>query len=36
VLEAGHAIHVGVIDEPTIGIDTEADYWAFVQRVLAR
>ena len=33
VLEAGHSIIVGVIDEPTIGIDTPADYAAFVQRV---
>ena len=32
VLEAGHTILVGVVDEPTIGIDTEADYWAFVSR----
>lgn len=33
VLEAGFEILVGTIDEPTIGIDTEADYQAFVQRV---
>ncbi len=33
VLESGHDIIVGVIDEPTIGIDTPADYAAFVQRV---
>lgn len=32
VLEAGHTILVGVVDEPTIGIDTPADYAAFVQR----
>ena len=32
VLEAGHAISVGVIDEPTIGVDTHADYRAFVSR----
>lgn len=32
VLSAGHAILVGVIDEPTIGIDTPADYRAFVSR----
>jgi 3-deoxy-manno-octulosonate cytidylyltransferase (CMP-KDO synthetase) len=32
VLEAGHEILVGVIDEPSIGIDTEADYRAFVER----
>ena len=33
VLHAGHTILVGVIDEPTIGIDTPEDYWAFVSRV---
>jgi 3-deoxy-manno-octulosonate cytidylyltransferase (CMP-KDO synthetase) len=32
VLDAGHRIVVGVIDEPTIGIDTPADYEAFVGR----
>jgi 3-deoxy-manno-octulosonate cytidylyltransferase (CMP-KDO synthetase) len=32
VLEAGHTIVVGVVDEPTIGIDTPDDYRAFVQR----
>ena len=32
VLDAGHAILVGVIDEPTIGIDTPEDYLAFVER----
>ena len=32
VLEAGHSIRVGVVDEPTFGIDTEADYRAFVER----
>lgn len=32
VLHAGHAIMVGVIDEPTIGVDTPADYKAFVSR----
>jgi len=32
VLEAGHQILVGVVDEPTIGIDTRADYDAFVIR----
>ena len=36
VLEAGHEILVGVIDEPTIGIDTEADYRAFVHRTLGK
>ena len=32
VLDAGHTLLVGVIDEPTIGIDTPEDYRAFVQR----
>ncbi|MCE9528650.1 MAG: 3-deoxy-manno-octulosonate cytidylyltransferase [Planctomycetales bacterium] len=32
VLHAGHTILVGVIDEPTIGIDTPTDYAAFVAR----
>jgi 3-deoxy-manno-octulosonate cytidylyltransferase (CMP-KDO synthetase) len=32
VLSAGHAIQVGVVDEPTVGIDTEKDYRAFVRR----
>jgi 3-deoxy-manno-octulosonate cytidylyltransferase (CMP-KDO synthetase) len=32
VLECGHEILVGVVDEPTIGIDTPADYAAFVER----
>ena len=36
VLEGGYEILVGVVDEPTIGIDTEADYRAFVERTLAR
>jgi len=36
VLSAGHDILVGVIDEPTIGIDTPEDYRAFVSRVLGR
>jgi 3-deoxy-manno-octulosonate cytidylyltransferase (CMP-KDO synthetase) len=31
-LENGHEILVGIVDEPTIGIDTPADYAAFVQR----
>ncbi|MCC7085604.1 MAG: 3-deoxy-manno-octulosonate cytidylyltransferase [Pirellulales bacterium] len=35
-LETGHRILVGIVDEPTIGIDTPADYVAFVQRQLAR
>jgi 3-deoxy-manno-octulosonate cytidylyltransferase (CMP-KDO synthetase) len=33
VLSAGFEILVGVVDEPTIGIDTEKDYRAFVRRV---
>jgi 3-deoxy-manno-octulosonate cytidylyltransferase (CMP-KDO synthetase) len=36
VLHAGHTILVGVIDEPTIGIDTPADYSAFVERWKSR
>jgi 3-deoxy-manno-octulosonate cytidylyltransferase (CMP-KDO synthetase) len=32
VLENGHEILVGIVDEPTIGIDTPADYAAFVER----
>ncbi len=32
VLEAGYSIRVGVVDEPTFGIDTAADYEAFVRR----
>jgi 3-deoxy-manno-octulosonate cytidylyltransferase (CMP-KDO synthetase) len=32
VLEAGETILVGVVDEPSIGIDTESDYRAFVNR----
>ncbi len=32
VLDAGQTILVGVIDEPTIGIDTPEDYRAFVER----
>lgn len=32
VLQAGYSILVGVIDEPTVGIDTPADYAAFLQR----
>jgi len=34
VLAAGFAILVGTVDEPTIGIDTEKDYRAFVRRTL--
>ncbi len=36
VLENGHAIAVGVVDEPTVGIDTPEDYRAFVIRALSR
>lgn len=36
VLEAGHSIVVGTIDDPTIGIDTPADYAAFVARSRGR
>ena len=36
VLYSGHSILVGVIDEPTIGIDTPADYRAFVKRQAGR
>jgi 3-deoxy-manno-octulosonate cytidylyltransferase (CMP-KDO synthetase) len=36
VLESGHEIAVGVIDEPTVGIDTPADYRAFVERMRAK
>jgi 3-deoxy-manno-octulosonate cytidylyltransferase (CMP-KDO synthetase) len=32
VLSAGYEILVGIIDEPTVGIDTPADYQAFVNR----
>jgi 3-deoxy-manno-octulosonate cytidylyltransferase (CMP-KDO synthetase) len=32
VLDAGQSIMVGVIDEPSIGIDTPEDYRAFVQQ----
>jgi 3-deoxy-manno-octulosonate cytidylyltransferase (CMP-KDO synthetase) len=32
VLQAGYEILVGIIDEPTVGIDTPADYQAFVTR----
>lgn len=36
VLAAGYTILVGVIDKPTIGIDTPEDYRAFVERWGAR
>jgi 3-deoxy-manno-octulosonate cytidylyltransferase (CMP-KDO synthetase) len=32
VLDAGHSILVGVVDEPTFGIDTPDDYRAFVEK----
>ena len=32
VLEAGYSILVGVVDEPTFGIDTTDDYQAFVEK----
>jgi 3-deoxy-manno-octulosonate cytidylyltransferase (CMP-KDO synthetase) len=32
VLQAGYAIAVGIVDEPSIGIDTPEDYRAFVER----
>ena len=35
VLNAGYSIVVGVVDEPTFGIDTPEDYRAFVERRLA-
>jgi 3-deoxy-manno-octulosonate cytidylyltransferase (CMP-KDO synthetase) len=34
VLEAGHSILVGLIDEPTFGIDTPDDYQTFVEKQL--
>lgn len=36
VLTSGHCIKVGIVDEPSIGIDTPADYRAFVERYRAR
>ncbi len=36
VLNAGYDIAVGVVDEPTVGIDTPADYEAFVSRTQKR
>ena len=36
VLELGYSIAVGVVDEPTIGIDTPEDYRRFVERTLER
>lgn len=35
VLEAGHAIAVGIVEEPSIGIDTPDDYRRFVERCRA-
>ena len=32
VLQAGYSILVGVVDEPTFGIDTPEDYRKFVDR----
>jgi 3-deoxy-manno-octulosonate cytidylyltransferase (CMP-KDO synthetase) len=32
VLEAGYSIAVGIVDEPSIGIDTPEDYRRFVER----
>ncbi len=32
MLEAGYPIAIGVIDEPSIGIDTPDDYRRFVAR----
>jgi 3-deoxy-manno-octulosonate cytidylyltransferase (CMP-KDO synthetase) len=36
VLEAGHPIAVGLVDEPSVGIDTPDDYERFVARWRAR
>jgi 3-deoxy-manno-octulosonate cytidylyltransferase (CMP-KDO synthetase) len=36
VLEAGFSILVGVVDEPTFGIDTPEDYRAFVEKYSSR
>jgi 3-deoxy-manno-octulosonate cytidylyltransferase (CMP-KDO synthetase) len=36
VLEAGHPIALGIIDEPSIGIDTPEDYRRFVERWRSR
>jgi 3-deoxy-manno-octulosonate cytidylyltransferase (CMP-KDO synthetase) len=36
VLENGYAIGVGVVNDPTVGIDTPEDYRAFVSRTLSR
>jgi 3-deoxy-manno-octulosonate cytidylyltransferase (CMP-KDO synthetase) len=36
VLQAGFSIIVGIVDEPTFGIDTPQDYRAFVERFARR
>jgi len=36
VLQAGHSILLGVVDEPTFGIDTPEDYRAFVAKWRAK
>ncbi|HZW34725.1 MAG TPA: 3-deoxy-manno-octulosonate cytidylyltransferase [Isosphaeraceae bacterium] len=36
VLDAGYPIAVGIVDEPSIGIDTPEDYQRFVERWQAR
>jgi 3-deoxy-manno-octulosonate cytidylyltransferase (CMP-KDO synthetase) len=36
VLEAGHNIAIGVVDEPSVGIDTPEDYRRFVERYKSR
>ncbi len=36
VLENGYSIAVGVVDDPTVGIDTPEDYRAFVSRTMSR
>jgi 3-deoxy-manno-octulosonate cytidylyltransferase (CMP-KDO synthetase) len=36
VLEHGFSIAVGVVDDPTVGIDTPEDYRAFVSRTVSR
>ncbi len=36
VLQAGYSILVGVVDEPTFGIDTPEDYAAFVRKHFGR
>jgi 3-deoxy-manno-octulosonate cytidylyltransferase (CMP-KDO synthetase) len=32
VLEAGYPIAIGLVDEPSVGIDTPEDYRHFVER----